>query len=74
MVSTFLNVIVMDKKSILVIVLKVAIYALGLIATAFGVSSLTSCAFQRSSVVDGRATIITTDTTYIQHTGYLKTK
>ena len=51
-----------------------AIYALGLIATALGISSLTSCAFQRSSVVDGRATIITTDTTYIQHSGYLKTK
>ncbi len=64
----------MDKKSILVIVLKVVIYALGLIATALGVSSLTSCAFQRSSVVDGRATIVTIDTTFIQHSGYLKTK
>lgn len=64
----------MDKKAILVIVLKVVIYALGLIATAFGISSLTSCAFQRSSIVDGRATIVTTDTTYIQHSGYLKTK
>lgn len=64
----------MDKKAILVIVLKVAIYALGLIATAFGISSLTSCAFQRSSVVDGRATIVTIDTTFIQHSGYLKTK
>lgn len=64
----------MDKKSVLIIVFKVAIYALGLIATALGVTSLTSCAFQRSSVVDGRATIITTDTTFIQHSGYLKTK
>lgn len=62
------------KKEVLQIIIKVAIYALGLIATAFGVSSLTSCAFQRSSVVDGRATIITSDTTYIQHSGYLKTK
>ena len=62
------------KKEILQIIIKVAIYALGLIAAYFGVSSLTSCAFQRSSVVDGRATIVTTDTTYIQHSGYLKTK
>lgn len=62
------------KKEILQIIIKVAIYALGLIATYLGVSSLTSCAFQRSSVVDGRATIVTTDTTYIQHSGYLKTK
>lgn len=62
------------KKEILQIIIKVAIYALGLIATALGVSSLTSCAFQRSSVVDGRATIVTVDTTFIQHSGYLKTK
>ena len=62
------------KKEILKIIVKVAIYALGLIAAYLGVSSLTSCAFQRSSVVDGRATIVTIDTTYIQHSGYLKTK
>lgn len=62
------------KKEIVIIVIKVAIYALGLIAAYLGVSSLTSCAFQRSSVVDGRATIITTDTTFIQHSGFLKTK
>lgn len=62
------------KKEILQIIIKVAIYALGLIAAYLGVSSLTSCAFQRSSVVDGRATIITVDTTYIKHTGTLKTK
>lgn len=62
------------KKEILQIIIKVAIYALGLLATALGVSSLTSCALQHSSVVDGRATIVTTDTTYIQHSGFLKTK
>lgn len=62
------------KKEILQIIIKVAIYALGLVAAYLGVSSLSSCAFQRSSIVDGRATIVTTDTTFIQHSGYLKTK
>ena len=66
--------ICMDKKKIIEIVLKVLLYALTLIGSALGISALTSCAFQRSSVVDGRATIITTDTTFVQHSGFLKTK
>lgn len=62
------------KKEFIQIIIKVLIYALSLVGSVFGISALTSCAFQRSSVVDGRATIITTDTTYIQHSGFLKTK
>jgi hypothetical protein len=62
------------KKEILQIIIKVAIYALGLIAAYFGVTSLSSCTYSRSSIADGRATIITVDTTYIQHNGTLKTK
>lgn len=62
------------KKEILQIIIKVLIYALGLIAAYLGVTSLSSCTFTRSSVVNGRATIITVDTTYIKHNGTLKTK
>lgn len=62
------------KKDLLVIVIKVAIYALGLVAAYLGVTSLSSCTFSRSSVADGRAIIITTDTTFISHQGVLKTK
>lgn len=62
------------KKDLLVIVIKVAIYALGLVAVYLGVTSLSSCTFSRSSVASGRATIITTDTTIIKHQGVLKTK
>ena len=62
------------KKEILQIIIKVLIYALGLIAAYLGVTSLSSCTFSRSSVVNGRATIITVDTTYIKHNGTLKTK
>lgn len=62
------------KKDFLVIAIKVAIYALGLLAAYLGVTSLSSCTYSRSTIGEGRATIITTDTTYIQHSGVLKTK
>lgn len=62
------------KKEILQIVIKVLIYALGLIGAYLGVTSLSSCTYSRSTIGEGRATIITTDTTYIQHSGVLKTK
>lgn len=64
----------MSKKVICQIVIKVLIYALGLVATALGISSLASCTYSRSTIGDGRATIITVDTTYIKHSGTLKTK
>lgn len=62
------------KKDLLVIAIKVAIYALGLIAAYLGITSLSSCTYSRSTIGEGRATIITTDTTFIQHQGVLKTK
>lgn len=62
------------KKDLLVIAIKVAIYALGLVAAYLGVTSLTSCTYSRSTIGEGRATIITIDTTFIQHSGVLKTK
>ena len=62
------------KKDLLVIVIKVAIYALGLVAAYLGITSLSSCTYSRSTIGEGRATIITTDTTFIQHQGVLKTK
>lgn len=62
------------KKDLLVIAIKVAIYALGLVAAYLGINSLSSCTYSRSTIGEGRATIITTDTTFIQHQGILKTK
>lgn len=62
------------KKDLLVIIIKVAIYALGLVAAYLGVTSLSSCTYSRSTIGEGRATIITTDTTFIKHSGVLKTK
>lgn len=62
----------MDKKTIVQIVLKVLLYAIGLIAAAYGVSAMTSCTVSRSSDIKGRAIIITTDTTVINHSGTIQ--
>lgn len=64
----------MDKKEIIKIVIKVAIYALGLIASALGITALTSCSTSHSIDGAGKTTIVTTDTTFIYHSGALKTK
>lgn len=64
----------MDKKEFIKIVIKVVIYALGLIASALGISALTSCSASHSVDGAGKTTIVTTDTTFIYHSGALKTK
>ena len=62
------------KNDIIKIIIKVALYALGLIAAYFGVTSLTSCS--TSHVVDssGRTTIVSVDTTIVKHNGYFRSK
>ena len=62
------------KKEIIQIILKVAIYALGLIAAFFGVTSLTSCSTSRNVSARGRTTILTVDTTYVNHGGSVRSK
>ena len=50
------------KKDILKIIIKVALYALGLIAAYFGVSTMTSCSTSHNVVASGRTSIVTVDT------------
>lgn len=57
------------KKEIIKIVIKILLYALGLIGSYFGVSALTSCTAQRTSQSFGRTRIVITDTTDVEHTG-----
>lgn len=66
----------MEQKEIWKIVIKVLIYALGLIAAWLGVTSLSSCSYQRNVTSAGRAVVVTTavDTTYIDHGGTLEIK
>lgn len=55
------------KKEIIKIVIKVLIYALGLIGSYFGISALTSCSSSRAVECHGKTTILIQDTTTIQH-------
>lgn len=59
------------KKEIIVILLKVLAYAIGLLLAYFGASTLVSCTVNRSLDSTGKCTIITTDTTYINHKGFV---
>lgn len=63
----------MDKE-IIKIIIKVAMYALGLIAAYFGVTSLASCSTSHNVVARGRTTIVTSDTTYVEHGGFIRSK
>lgn len=57
----------MDKVKIIKFIIKVLIYALGLIASYLGITSLSSCSSSRSVEVTGRSTILIQDTTYVTH-------
>lgn len=61
--NLFVYLCTMDKE-IIKIIIKVAIYALGLIAAYFGVTSLASCSTSHNVVARGRTTIVTVDTTH----------
>lgn len=62
------------KKEIIQIIIKVALYALGLIAALFGVSTMTSCSTSHNVVASGRTTIVSVDTTIIKHSGSVRSK
>lgn len=62
------------NKEIIKIVIKVLIYALGLIATYLGVTSLTSCSTSHSVSSRGTTTIISVDTTIVNHGGFIRSK
>jgi hypothetical protein len=62
------------KKEILKIIIKVAIYALGLIAAYLGVSTMTSCSTSHNVVARGRTTIVSVDTTIVKHNGFVRSK
>lgn len=55
------------KKEIFKIIIKVLIYALGLIASYLGISALTSCSSSRAVECHGKTSVIIQDTTTIQH-------
>ena len=62
------------NKEIIKIIIKVALYALGLIAAYFGVTSLASCSTSHNVVASGRTTIVSVDTTIVKHGGFVRSK
>lgn len=64
----------MDKKEILKFVVKVLIYALSLLGGYLGVSALTSCSSSCNVEASGITRIHVTDTTYIKHNGFVRSK
>lgn len=62
------------NKEFIKIIIKVAIYALGLIAAYFGVTALTSCSSSHSVQSSGITRIHVVDTTYIKHGGFIRSK
>lgn len=64
----------MDKKEVLKIVIKVLIYAFTLVGGYFGVSALTSCSSAHNVETTGITRIHVTDTTYIKHGGFIRSK
>ena len=66
-IKSSLNYNIDMKKEILKIILKVLIYALGLIGSAVGISALASCSSSRAVQVHGRGVVLIQDTTFIDH-------
>lgn len=62
------------KTEFIKIIIKVALYALGLVAAYFGVTSLASCSTSHNVVVRGRTTIVSVDTTHVSHSGFIRSK
>lgn len=62
------------KKDIIKFVIKVLLYALGLIASYLGVTSLTSCSTSSCLSSSGVARIVTIDTTFVKHGGFIRSK
>jgi hypothetical protein len=57
------------NNEVIKLIIKILIYALGLIGTYFGVSAMVSCSVQRQFDSCGKGTIIVSDTTSISHSG-----
>lgn len=55
------------KKEVFKIIIKVLIYALGLICSALGISALASCTSSRAVQFHGRGKVLIQDTMFVEH-------
>ena len=59
------------KKDFIIIILKVLVYACGLVLAYFGINTLASCSVSHAVDAYGKSIITTSDTKYINHKGYI---
>lgn len=64
----------MDKKGIFKIVVNAHIFVLTLVGSYFFISTLTSCSSSHNVEVSGVTRIHVTDTTYVKHNGFVRSK
>lgn len=57
------------KQKTIQLILKILAAVLAVLCSFFGVTAYTSCTVTRSTDIQGRAVVVTTDTTVINHTG-----
>ena len=62
------------NKEFLKLIFKILLYIITAIAGFFGVSSLTSCASSASVQIRGKTQVVSVDTTFINHDGYIRSK
>lgn len=62
------------NKELIKLICKVLLYIITAIAGFFGVSSLTSCSSSASVLVRGKTQVISVDTTFIHHDGFIRSK
>ena len=60
------------RQKTIQLILKILAAILTVLCGYFGVTSFTSCTVTRSSDIQGRAVIVTTDTTVINHSGSIQ--
>lgn len=62
------------NKELIKLLCKLLLYIITAVAGFFGVSSLTSCASSSSVQIRGKTQVISVDTTFINHDGFIRSK
>lgn len=62
------------NKEFIKLICKILLYIITAVAGFFGISSFTSCASSASVQVRGKTQVISVDTTFINHDGFIRSK
>lgn len=62
------------NKEFIKLICKILLYIITAIAGFFGISSFTSCASSASVKVTGKTQVVSVDTTFIYHDGFIRSR